>query len=160
MIIDLDAHQGNGHEKDFLADSMECCLAFIICSSRALLYCSSLCRPPSLWIFIWFGAGRVYILDMYNPDIYPLVGYLMIYLLKYSLLYFHSCHLFVPSPPFTPSYFCSFRFIFRFNVTLAETSPLLMNIIIFFSLCMKDYEARRYITQKVEVAVRMIMYMR
>lgn len=36
MIIDLDAHQGNGHEKDFSADR------------------------------------RVYILDMYNPDIYPL----------------------------------------------------------------------------------------
>ncbi|KAL8107276.1 histone deacetylase 2 isoform X1 [Apium graveolens] len=35
MIIDLDAHQGNGHEKDFSGDS------------------------------------RVYILDMYNPDIYP-----------------------------------------------------------------------------------------
>lgn len=35
MIIDLDAHQGNGHEKDFSNDS------------------------------------RVYILDMYNPDIYP-----------------------------------------------------------------------------------------
>lgn len=36
MIIDLDAHQGNGHEKDFSADR------------------------------------RIYILDMYNPDIYPL----------------------------------------------------------------------------------------
>ncbi|XP_057467701.1 histone deacetylase 2 [Actinidia eriantha] len=35
MIIDLDAHQGNGHEKDFSNDN------------------------------------RVYILDMYNPDIYP-----------------------------------------------------------------------------------------
>ncbi|KAJ4708184.1 Histone deacetylase [Melia azedarach] len=35
MIIDLDAHQGNGHEKDFSNDS------------------------------------RVYILDMYNPGIYP-----------------------------------------------------------------------------------------
>ncbi|KAG8375661.1 hypothetical protein BUALT_Bualt10G0123500 [Buddleja alternifolia] len=35
MIIDLDAHQGNGHEKDFSDD------------------------------------GRVYILDIYNPDIYP-----------------------------------------------------------------------------------------
>ncbi|RZC68285.1 hypothetical protein C5167_031533 [Papaver somniferum] len=35
MIIDLDAHQGNGHEMDFGNDS------------------------------------RVYILDMYNPDIYP-----------------------------------------------------------------------------------------
>ncbi|KAL2543532.1 Histone deacetylase 2 [Forsythia ovata] len=35
MIIDLDAHQGNGHEKDFSSDR------------------------------------RVYILDMYNPDIYP-----------------------------------------------------------------------------------------
>ncbi|TKY57961.1 Histone deacetylase 2 [Spatholobus suberectus] len=36
MIIDLDAHQGNGHEMDFAYDS------------------------------------RVYILDMYNPGIYPL----------------------------------------------------------------------------------------
>ncbi|XP_076944737.1 histone deacetylase 2-like isoform X2 [Bidens hawaiensis] len=36
MIIDLDAHQGNGHEKDFSNDR------------------------------------RVYILDMYNPNIYPL----------------------------------------------------------------------------------------
>ncbi|KAK6912809.1 Histone deacetylase domain [Dillenia turbinata] len=36
MIIDLDAHQGNGHEMDFSHD------------------------------------GRVYILDMYNPEIYPL----------------------------------------------------------------------------------------
>ncbi|KAI3990380.1 hypothetical protein MKX01_006967 [Papaver californicum] len=35
MIIDLDAHQGNGHEMDFGNDN------------------------------------RVYILDMYNPDIYP-----------------------------------------------------------------------------------------
>ncbi|XP_019053834.1 PREDICTED: histone deacetylase 2 isoform X2 [Nelumbo nucifera] len=35
MIIDLDAHQGNGHEMDFANDS------------------------------------RVYILDMYNPEIYP-----------------------------------------------------------------------------------------
>lgn len=35
MIIDLDAHQGNGHEKDFSHDS------------------------------------RVYILDMFNPEIYP-----------------------------------------------------------------------------------------
>ncbi|KAK6236745.1 hypothetical protein SCA6_012082 [Theobroma cacao] len=35
MIIDLDAHQGNGHETDFAND------------------------------------GRVYILDMYNPEIYP-----------------------------------------------------------------------------------------
>ncbi|KAM7493409.1 hypothetical protein LguiB_028018 [Lonicera macranthoides] len=35
MIIDLDAHQGNGHEKDFSND------------------------------------GRVYILDMFNPEIYP-----------------------------------------------------------------------------------------
>ncbi|EPS59293.1 hypothetical protein M569_15515, partial [Genlisea aurea] len=35
MIIDLDAHQGNGHENDFSGD------------------------------------GRVYILDVYNPDIYP-----------------------------------------------------------------------------------------
>ncbi|XAR69257.1 Histone deacetylase [Bertholletia excelsa] len=35
MIIDLDAHQGNGHEKDFSTDR------------------------------------RVYILDMYNPEIYP-----------------------------------------------------------------------------------------
>lgn len=35
MIIDLDAHQGNGHEKDFSSD------------------------------------GRVYILDMYNHEIYP-----------------------------------------------------------------------------------------
>ncbi|KDO80058.1 hypothetical protein CISIN_1g018685mg [Citrus sinensis] len=35
MIIDLDAHQGNGHEKDFSSDS------------------------------------RVYILDMFNPGIYP-----------------------------------------------------------------------------------------
>eukprot|EP01018_Ginkgo_biloba_P021683 Gb_35289 [translate_table: standard] len=37
MIIDLDAHQGNGHEMDFAND------------------------------------GRVYILDMYNGEIYPLV---------------------------------------------------------------------------------------
>eukprot|EP00252_Welwitschia_mirabilis_P011933 TRINITY_DN2654_c0_g1_i1.p2 TRINITY_DN2654_c0_g1~~TRINITY_DN2654_c0_g1_i1.p2 ORF type:complete len:155 (-),score=37.62 TRINITY_DN2654_c0_g1_i1:208-672(-) len=36
MIIDLDAHQGNGHERDFANDE------------------------------------RVYILDMYNSDIYPL----------------------------------------------------------------------------------------
>ncbi|XWS72463.1 hypothetical protein CRYUN_Cryun02cG0041800 [Craigia yunnanensis] len=35
MIIDLDAHQGNGHEMDFAND------------------------------------GRVYIMDMYNPEIYP-----------------------------------------------------------------------------------------
>ncbi|XVF35348.1 hypothetical protein REPUB_Repub18cG0137900 [Reevesia pubescens] len=35
MIIDLDAHQGNGHEMDFAGD------------------------------------GRVYIMDMYNPEIYP-----------------------------------------------------------------------------------------
>ncbi|KAL5728808.1 histone deacetylase [Ranunculus cassubicifolius] len=35
MIIDLDAHQGNGHERDFM------------------------------------NEGRVFILDMYNPEIYP-----------------------------------------------------------------------------------------
>nr|ASU54223.1 histone deacetylase [Hevea brasiliensis] len=44
MIIDLDAHQGNGHEMDFSNDSM-------------------------LWTFLM--EGRVYILDMYNPGIYP-----------------------------------------------------------------------------------------
>ncbi|KAJ0030441.1 hypothetical protein Pint_12941 [Pistacia integerrima] len=43
MIIDLDAHQGNGHEKDFSDDSRS-----LICPD-----------------------GRVYILDMYNPGIYP-----------------------------------------------------------------------------------------
>ncbi|XP_022638219.1 histone deacetylase 2 isoform X1 [Vigna radiata var. radiata] len=42
MIIDLDAHQGNGHEMDFAYDS------------------------------------RVYILDMYNPGIYPLYAYILI----------------------------------------------------------------------------------
>ena len=41
MIIDLDAHQGNGHETDFAYDS------------------------------------RVYILDMYNPGIYPLLTKLL-----------------------------------------------------------------------------------
>ncbi|BFZ08736.1 hypothetical protein BsWGS_11774 [Bradybaena similaris] len=39
MIIDLDAHQGNGHERDFMGDK------------------------------------RVYILDIYNRDIYPQDGY-------------------------------------------------------------------------------------
>lgn len=65
MIIDLDAHQGNGHEKDFSGDSMT---LFVTCYPSIVVNCSnfSLCFPPL--------TGRVYILDMYNPDIYPFVS--------------------------------------------------------------------------------------
>jgi histone deacetylase 11 len=38
MIVDLDAHQGNGHERDLMGDQ------------------------------------DVYILDVYNPEVYPQVG--------------------------------------------------------------------------------------
>lgn len=78
MIIDLDAHQGNGHEKDFSNDSMRSySFTFIIYSSSALFDVA--CSDTSFWCFVCFNAGRVYILDMYNPDIYPLVGNLIIY---------------------------------------------------------------------------------
>ncbi|GAA0141115.1 histone modifying enzyme [Lithospermum erythrorhizon] len=59
MIIDLDAHQGNGHERDFANDSMICSLL------SAVLW--RLCIDSLYWLL----SGRVYILDMYNPDIYP-----------------------------------------------------------------------------------------
>ncbi|BBG95095.1 histone deacetylase 2, partial [Prunus dulcis] len=75
MIIDLDAHQGNGHETDFANDS------------------------------------RVYILDVYNPGIYPFVRCLLL--------------------------FCFEMQVFRTKVACCTA--------------VKDYEARRYIDQKVEV---------
>ncbi|RZC81606.1 hypothetical protein C5167_044186 [Papaver somniferum] len=61
MIIDLDAHQGNGHEMDFGNDSR-----FPLILLRKIL----------MVLFMNFidnviPTGRVYILDMYNPDIYP-----------------------------------------------------------------------------------------
>ncbi|RZC68283.1 hypothetical protein C5167_031534 [Papaver somniferum] len=61
MIIDLDAHQGNGHEMDFGNDSR-----FPLILLRKIL----------MVLFMHFAdnvipTGRVYILDMYNPDIYP-----------------------------------------------------------------------------------------
>ena len=65
MIIDLDAHQGNGHEMDFSNDSM-------------ISYLSSWC-VAFLEISLIFSVltGRVYILDMYNPGIYPSVSRLL-----------------------------------------------------------------------------------
>lgn len=65
MIIDLDAHQGNGHETDLGDDSM----------IKPFFYFMMLCHNG-----VWYvdnsilSADRVYILDMYNPDIYPFVS--------------------------------------------------------------------------------------
>jgi len=64
MIIDLDAHQGNGHEMDFAYDSM---------SEK---YFTLVFGFLSFKVFTnkdFVMSGRVYILDMYNPGIYPLV---------------------------------------------------------------------------------------
>lgn len=64
MIIDLDAHQGNGHEMDFAYDSnvqKKITLVFGVLSFRVFTNRD------------FVMAGRVYILDMYNPGIYPLV---------------------------------------------------------------------------------------
>jgi histone deacetylase 11 len=67
MIIDLDAHQGNGHEKDFggdgkgLSDLLFSCAYFCPC-----YYFMACCHL--------FFTGRVYTLDMYNSGIYPFVS--------------------------------------------------------------------------------------
>jgi histone deacetylase 11 len=65
MIIDLDAHQGNGHEKDFANDGMDFLLMTFLCTMSCLLY---VCIISYLLL-----AERVYILDMYNAGIYPFV---------------------------------------------------------------------------------------
>ncbi|XP_022140202.1 histone deacetylase 2 isoform X1 [Momordica charantia] len=61
MIIDLDAHQGNGHEMDFAHDSMA--IQFFGNSFQLALF-----RNANVLFVL---AGRVYILDMFNPGIYP-----------------------------------------------------------------------------------------
>jgi len=63
MIIDLDAHQGNGHETDFSNDSM-----FFL-----LKACWSLSIYSKVPLILYLLTGRVYILDMYNSQIYPFV---------------------------------------------------------------------------------------
>jgi acetoin utilization deacetylase AcuC-like enzyme len=70
MIIDLDAHQGNGHARDFAEDSKNrLCfekedINMILIANIEMVY-RILCAPCL--------AGRVYILDMYNCEIYPQV---------------------------------------------------------------------------------------
>ncbi|AQL04112.1 Histone deacetylase 11 [Zea mays] len=59
LIIDLDAHQGNGHEKDFANDGTYFNFLWIL-----VLYICQFDTSLSL-------TGRVYILDMYNAGIYP-----------------------------------------------------------------------------------------
>lgn len=61
LIIDLDAHQGNGHEKDFANDGTYFNFLWIL-----VLYICQFDTSLSL-------TGRVYILDMYNAGIYPFV---------------------------------------------------------------------------------------
>ena len=56
MIVDLDAHQGNGHERDFMADD------------------------------------RVYILDVYNKDIYPRDSYAKGICLLWTYFCFYKIH--------------------------------------------------------------------
>ena len=67
MIIDLDAHQGNGHETDFSNDSI-----FLSCYHCGLLLSDALIDC------LWMLTGRVYILDVYNPEIYPFVSCLIL----------------------------------------------------------------------------------
>lgn len=120
MIIDLDAHQGNGHEKDFSNDSM---ILTYFCN-----HCLFIMITTDM---VWLMIGRVYTLDMYNPNIYPLVSYFFwivqatqAYLLCYSL---------------SPSVGCCLHIVSKFlNVT---------------NSFIQDYEARRYIDQKIEVVV-------
>lgn len=64
MIIDLDAHQGNGHEMDFAYDSM---------SKKIFAQVFDFLSFSAFTNGDFVMAGRVYILDMYNPGIYPLV---------------------------------------------------------------------------------------
>ncbi|KAG4931498.1 hypothetical protein JHK84_048492 [Glycine max] len=63
MIIDLDAHQGNGHEMDFAYDSM---------SKKNFAQVFDFLSFSAFTNGDFVMAGRVYILDMYNPGIYPL----------------------------------------------------------------------------------------
>lgn len=87
MIIDLDAHQGNGHEKDFSSDSR--LLSFD--GALLLLFFSFL----DFQMIAFVLTDRVYILDMFNPGIYPLVSCLLLelsdrfffYLCTYLLLF-------------------------------------------------------------------------
>lgn len=62
MIIDLDAHQGNGHEIDFSNDG-----TFILSTEYVI-------QSISNDMLTNFLTGRVYILDMYNSGIYPFVS--------------------------------------------------------------------------------------
>lgn len=64
MIIDLDAHQGNGHETDLGDDSMRNLFSFMMLFLNDVQYGDN----------SDLSAGRVYILDMYNPEIYPYVS--------------------------------------------------------------------------------------
>ncbi|KAH9761560.1 Histone deacetylase 2 [Citrus sinensis] len=62
MIIDLDAHQGNGHEKDFSSDSR------LLSFDCAFIFHFFLLDFQMITFVL---TGRVYILDMFNPGIYP-----------------------------------------------------------------------------------------
>jgi histone deacetylase 11 len=68
MIIDLDAHQGNGHEKDFGSDGERLCALLFSCTYFVVATIS--------WLIDIYSslAGRVYTLDMYNSGIYPFVS--------------------------------------------------------------------------------------
>lgn len=84
---------------------------------QELSYTVAHCLDPLLNEFlIVCGAGRVYILDMYNPDIYPLVCYLVIYILVTFLIQTSiAVYFFVLAPSFVLHIYDFFRFIFRFN---------------------------------------------
>lgn len=69
MIIDLDAHQGNGHETDLGDDSMR---NFFVLYLMILWFTGVWYVDNSFFFFVC--EGRVYILDMYNPEIYPYVS--------------------------------------------------------------------------------------
>lgn len=73
MIIDLDAHQGNGHETDFSNDSM---ITFVLLISLIVV-------GNKITSFVI--TGRVYILDVFNPGIYPFVSHLLFKLLPQVL---------------------------------------------------------------------------
>lgn len=90
MIIDVDAHQGNGHEKDFSSDSR------LLSFDCAFIFHFFLLDFQMITFVL---TGRVYILDMFNPGIYPRVSYL--------LLELNDCFFF---------YLCTFLLLFVINL--------------------------------------------
>src|SRR2546423_1182126 len=60
MIVDLDAHQGNGYARDVLKMPKV---------ERFVCVCDVIYK--NLILFLIFFSDRIYILDMYNASIYP-----------------------------------------------------------------------------------------